>query len=65
LEYHALALITRDYHLKPCHRICTHILAFEGDSQARLFLGNWSDYKERYGKSADVPQRIKYRTLKR
>ena len=50
-------------------RICTHILAFEGDSQARLFLGNWSDYeadyKERYGKSADVPQRIKYRTLKR
>jgi sulfate-transporting ATPase len=50
-------------------RICTHILAFEGDSQARLFLGNWSDYeadyKERYGRSADVPQRIKYRTLKR
>jgi sulfate-transporting ATPase len=50
-------------------RICTHILAFEGDSQARLFLGNWSDYeadyKERYGKSAEVPQRIKYRTLKR
>jgi len=50
-------------------RICTHILAFEGNSQARLFLGNWSDYeadyKERYGKSADVPQRIKYRTLKR
>ena len=26
-------------------RICTHILAFEGDSQARLFLGNWSDYE--------------------
>jgi sulfate-transporting ATPase len=50
-------------------RICTHILAFEGDSQAHLFLGNWSDYeadyKARYGKSADVPQRIKYRTLKR
>ena len=50
-------------------RICTHILAFEGDSQARLLLGNWSDYeadyKERYGKSAEVPQRIKYRTLKR
>jgi energy-dependent translational throttle protein EttA len=50
-------------------RICTHILAFEGDSQARLLLGNWSDYeadyKARYGKSAEVPQRIKYRTLKR
>jgi ATP-binding cassette ChvD family protein len=50
-------------------RICTHILAFEGDSQARMVLGNWSDYetdyKARYGKSAEVPQRIKYRTLKR
>ena len=35
-------------------RICTHILAFEGNSEARLFLGNWSDYeadyKKRYGK---------------
>ena len=50
-------------------RLCTHILAFEGDSQARLFLGNWSDYEEdyhkRYGKSVDVPQSVKYRTLKR
>lgn len=50
-------------------RICTHILAFEGDSQARLFLGNWSDYEEdyheRYGKSVDVPKRVQYRTLKR
>ncbi len=50
-------------------RICTHILAFEGDSSARLFLGNWSDYEkdyhERYGKSVDVPKRVQYRTLKR
>jgi ATP-binding cassette ChvD family protein len=50
-------------------RICTHIIAFEGDSQARLFLGNWSDnekdYHERYGKSVDVPKRVQYRTLKR
>jgi ATP-binding cassette ChvD family protein len=50
-------------------RICTHILAFEGDSQARLFLGNWSDYEAdyhaRYGKSVDVPKRVKYRTLTR
>ncbi len=50
-------------------RICTHILAFEGDSQARLFLGNWSDYEAdyhtRYGKSVDVPKSVKYRTLKR
>ncbi len=49
-------------------RIATHILAFEGDSQARLFLGNWSDYeahlKEMYGKDL-TPHRVKYRTLKR
>ena len=49
-------------------RICTHILAFEGDSQARLFLGNWSDYeaymKEKQGKDIS-PHRIKYRALKR
>jgi len=49
-------------------RICTHILAFEGDSQARLFLGNWSDYEEdykaRYGKELK-PTRVKYRSLKR
>ena len=45
------------------------ILAFEDDSPARLFLGNWSDYEEdyhqRYGKSVDVPKSVKYRTLKR
>jgi len=50
-------------------RICTHILAFEGDSQVRLSLGNWSDYeadrKKRLGIEADHPQRIKYRNLKR
>src|SRR5512138_217170 len=49
-------------------RICTHILAFEGDSQVRLFLGNWSDYeafmKDKYGKDL-TPHRVKYRTLKR
>ena len=49
-------------------RICTHILAFEGDSQAHLFLGNWSDYEahmqETYGKDIQ-PHRVKYRTLKR
>src|SRR5512138_1684553 len=49
-------------------RICTHILAFEGDSQVRLFLGNWSDYeafmKEKFGKDL-APHRVKYRTLKR
>jgi sulfate-transporting ATPase len=49
-------------------RICTHILAFEGDSQARLFLGNWSDYeaymREKLGKDV-TPHRIKYRALRR
>ncbi len=49
-------------------RICTHILAFEGESQARLFLGNWSDYeaymREKQGKDV-TPHRVKYRTLKR
>jgi len=49
-------------------RITTHILAFEGDSQARLFLGNWTDYethmRETYGKDLQ-PHRVKYRTLKR
>jgi sulfate-transporting ATPase len=49
-------------------RIATHILAFEGDSQARLYLGNWSDYeahmKEIYGKDLQ-PHRVKYRVLKR
>jgi len=50
-------------------RVATHILAFEGDSQLRWFIGNWSDYeadrKKRLGVAADTPQQIKYRTLKR
>ncbi len=49
-------------------RIATHILAFEGDSQLRWFIGNWSDYEDdrrkRLGVAADTPQRIKYRSLK-
>jgi len=50
-------------------RIATHILAFEGDSQLRWFAGNWSDYeadrRRRLGKDADVPQKVKYRSLTR
>jgi sulfate-transporting ATPase len=50
-------------------RIATHILAFEGDSQAVWFPGNYSDYetdrRERLGKSADRPHRITYRRLTR
>jgi energy-dependent translational throttle protein EttA len=49
-------------------RICTHIIAFEGDSQAKMYLGNWSDYeammKEKFGKDL-TPHRVKYRLLKR
>ncbi|MGE3275376.1 MAG: energy-dependent translational throttle protein EttA [Vicinamibacterales bacterium] len=50
-------------------RIATHILAFEGDSQAVWFEGNYQDYeadrKRRLGAEADQPHRIKYRPLTR
>ena len=50
-------------------RIATHILAFEGDSQAVWFAGNYEDYetdrKRRLGAEADQPHRIKYRKLTR
>ena len=50
-------------------RIATHILAFEGDSQAVWFEGNYSDYEEdrrrRLGKEADRPHRVRYRRLTR
>ncbi|KTD31109.1 energy-dependent translational throttle protein EttA [Legionella maceachernii] len=49
-------------------RICTHLMAFEGDSQVVFFEGNYSDYeadrKKRLGDEADRPSRIKYRRLK-
>jgi ATP-binding cassette ChvD family protein len=48
-------------------RICTHILAFEGDSQVTFFAGNYADYEEdrkrRLGADADRPHRIKYKRL--
>jgi sulfate-transporting ATPase len=48
-------------------RICTHVLAFEGDSEVRWFEGNFSDYeadrKRRLGHDADQPHRIKYKPL--
>ena len=50
-------------------RICTHILAFEGDSKVLFFDGNYSeyeeDYKRRFGAAASQPHRIKYRQLTR
>ncbi|MBI5480445.1 MAG: ATP-binding cassette domain-containing protein, partial [Deltaproteobacteria bacterium] len=49
-------------------RIATHILAFEGESQAVWFEGNYRDYeadrKKRLGAEADQPHRIKYRKLR-
>jgi energy-dependent translational throttle protein EttA len=48
-------------------RIATHILAFEGDSKAVWFEGNYqayeADLKRRIGAQADEPRRIKYRKL--
>jgi len=49
-------------------RICTHILAFEGDSQVYFFEGSFSEYEEnkkkRLGKEV-TPTRIKYKKLTR
>ena len=49
-------------------RVCTHILAFEGDSQVYFFEGSFSEYEEnkkkRLGKDV-VPTRIKYKKLTR
>ena len=48
-------------------RVCTHILAFEGDSNVVYFEGGYSDYEEnRKKRLGDIsPSRIKYRKLKR
>ena len=48
-------------------RICTHILAFEGDSQVYWFEGTYSEYDEnRKKRLGNVgPQRVKYRKLVR
>jgi ATP-binding cassette ChvD family protein len=49
-------------------RICTHLIVYEGDSVAKMYIGNWSDYEtmmtEKFGKDL-TPHRVKYRTLKR
>lgn len=50
-------------------RVCSHILAFEGDSGVTWFDGNWSEYAEwrrqQLGAEADRPHRIVYRKLER
>lgn len=46
-------------------RICTHILAFEGDSQVYFFEGNYTEYEENRKKRLGdlTPKRIKYKKL--
>ena len=50
-------------------RVATHILAFEGDSAAVFYPGNYSEYeadrRRRLGQAADTPHRPKYRKLTR
>jgi energy-dependent translational throttle protein EttA len=47
-------------------RICTHIIAYEGDSSVVFFEGNYSEYAEDYAKrfgKDHQPERIKYRRI--
>jgi energy-dependent translational throttle protein EttA len=50
-------------------RICTHMLAFEGDSHVEWFEGNFEDYEEdkvrRLGADALEPKRVKYKKFTR
>ena len=49
-------------------RICTHILAFEGDSQVYFFEGSFTDYEENKKKRLGdelIPKRIQYKRLTR
>src|SRR5438876_2278494 len=50
-------------------RVATHVLAFEGDSQARWFEGNFEAYEQHrraaLGEAADRPHRITYKRLVR
>ena len=47
-------------------RVCTHILAFEGDSEVYCFEGSFSDYEEnkkkRFGGGVE-PRKFKYKKL--
>jgi sulfate-transporting ATPase len=50
-------------------RICTHILAAEGDSQWSFFTGNYQEYEEdkrkRLGEEGAKPKRIRYKPISR
>ena len=49
-------------------RIATHILAFEGDSQAVFFSGNYQEYeadkRKRLGEEGAKPKRLRFNPLK-
>jgi len=49
-------------------RVCTHILAFEGDSHVEYFQGNYKEYEadrhRRLGSDADQPHRLRFKALK-
>jgi len=48
--------------------VCTHILAFEGDSHVEYFQGNYKEYEadrhRRLGSDADQPHRLRFKALK-
>ncbi|MBO7613703.1 MAG: energy-dependent translational throttle protein EttA, partial [Treponema sp.] len=50
-------------------RVCTHILAFENNSEVKWYEGNWSEYAEwrrqQLGEDADRPHKTVYRKLVR
>jgi ATP-binding cassette ChvD family protein len=50
-------------------RICTHILAFEGDAHVEFFPGNFQDYEEdkkrRLGADAMEPKRVRFKKFER
>lgn len=67
LEYGGVALvISHDRWF--LDRICTHIMAFEGDSHVEFYNGNYTDYEEdlkkRTGQDVIQPKRIQYRKLR-
>jgi ATPase subunit of ABC transporter with duplicated ATPase domains len=49
------------------NRICTHMMAFEGDSKVVFMEGNYMDYEEdkkrRLGADALTPHRVKFKKL--
>ena len=46
-------------------RICTHILAFENNSEVRWFEGNWSEYVEWKKKELDIDDDVPHKTVYR